>query len=159
MEIEDQQAIESLIPQRMPMRLIDIVLEADDDHIKTLAIVKETWPLCNERGADMILTLEVIAQSVAALYHGRKKRRGEPQIDFLVGIKEARFQGIILPLQGKLRVDARLISTIGNYGIFQGEVRLGEELLCEALIQVLEPGEELREALIGGRAGEVRANG
>jgi hypothetical protein len=56
-------------------------------------------------------------------------------------------------------VDVKIISAIGNYGIFQGEVRLGEEILCEALVQVLEPGEELWEALISGRAREVRANG
>lgn len=159
MNAQDLPEIETLLPHRTPMRLIDAVLEIDDDHIRTIAVVKETWPLCDRSGAAMILSVEIIAQSVAALYHRRKKRRGEPQIDFLVGIKEARFHGEHLPLHEELRVDVEIISAIGNYGIFQGRVMLGADILCEAIVQVLEPGEELWEAIISGQGKNVRVNG
>jgi len=150
---KDLPSIESLVPHRAPMRLIDSVLDLDEEHIETMTKVAETWPLCGEDGADVILTVEMIAQSVAALYHERKKRVGKPQIDFLVGIKEARFFRSKLPLHAELRVKVKLTSMIGNYGIFQGDVMLADERLCEATLQVLDPGEDLWAAIKCGRKG------
>ena len=159
MDSKDLLAIEALIPHRTPMRLIDRVLDLDEDHIQTISIVKETWPLCDSHGADVILVVEIIAQSIAAFYHRRKRHRGEPQIDFLVGIKEARFHAQRLPLHAELTVNVKMVSAIGNYGVFNGEVMLGTAILCEALVQVLEPGEELWEAIISERGREVTTDG
>jgi predicted hotdog family 3-hydroxylacyl-ACP dehydratase len=154
----DMPVIEALLPHRTPMRLVDGVLEIDETHIRTVSVVKETWPLCSGRGAEMILAVEIIAQSAAALHHRRKKRSGEPQIVFLVGIKSARFHGEILPLHGEITADVRIVSVIGNYGIFEGEVKQGAEILCEAIVQGWEPEEELWEAITSGRRG-VKADG
>ncbi len=158
MDARDLPAIEALLPHRMPMRLVDGVLEIDENHIRTFSVVKETWPLSSGRGAEMILAVEIIAQSAAALYHQRKKRSGEPQIDFLVGIKDARFYEEILPLHGELTADVRIVSAIGNYGIFQGNLKHGAEILCETMVQGWEPEEELWEAITSGRRG-VKADG
>ncbi|MBN1381801.1 MAG: hypothetical protein JXA41_09015 [Deltaproteobacteria bacterium] len=148
-------AIESLIPHRAAMMLIDRVTDIEDDRIVTIAVVKENWPLCDRAGADVILTVEIIAQSVAALYHRRKKRPGTPQIDFLVGIKEARFETQKLPLHAELTARVQMVSFIGNYGIFKGEVLMVDEILCETTVQVLEPDEELWEAILSGHTREV----
>ena len=159
MNKKDLQSIEALIPHRTPMRLIDRVLNLDENHIQTISIVQETWPLCDSRGADVILVVEIIAQSIAALYHSRKRRQGEPQIDFFVGIKEARFHAQRLPLHAELMVNVKMVSAIGNYGIFNGEVMLGTKVMCEALVQVLEPGEELWKTIIGEQARGVTTDG
>lgn len=153
MKPQDLPMIETLIPHRLPMRLIDRILDLNEDHIETMCIVTETWPLCDSDGADAILNVEMIAQSVAALYHERKKRRGEPQIDFLVGIKEARFYRQKLPLHAELKTHVRLMSTIDNYGIFEGDVILGNTCVCSATLQVLEPAEDLWAAIMSGRLG------
>lgn len=155
MDARDLPAIEVLLPHRTPMRLVDDVLEIDENHIRTFSVVKETWPLCSGRGAEMILAVEIIAQSATALYHQRKKRLGVPQIDFLVGIKDARFHGEILQLHGELTADVRIISAIGNYGIFQGNVKHGAEILCEAIVQGLEPEEELWKSITSSRRGVI----
>jgi predicted hotdog family 3-hydroxylacyl-ACP dehydratase len=101
--------------------------------------------------------VEMIAQSVAALYHRRTKRPGEPQIDFLVGIKEARFSVPRLPMKAELTVAVEIVTTVGNYGLFKGEVMHGDKCFCETLVQVLEPGEDLWETLVKGRVEEVTA--
>ncbi|MCK9364692.1 MAG: hypothetical protein M0P74_13985 [Syntrophales bacterium] len=147
----DLPAIEALLPHRTPMRLVDGVLEIDENHIRTVSVVKETWPLCSGRGAEMILAVEIIAQSAAALYHRRKNSFREPQICFLVGIKNTRFHGEIIPLHWELATDVRRVSVIGNYGIFKGEVKHGAGILCEAMVQGWEPAEELWEAIKSGR--------
>lgn len=155
MNPKDLPAIESLIPHRAPMRLIDRVLDINGDHIQTVSIVKKTWPLCDRFGADVVLTVEIVAQSAAALHHQRQKRQGEPQIGFLVGIKEACFYIQRLPLHTELKANVKKISAIGNYGIFKGEVILGDDVLCETTIQVLEPGRDLWKAIINGREREA----
>ena len=153
MNVKELPEIEALLPHRTPMRLVDGVLEIDENHIRTFSVVKETWPLCSEMGAEMILAVEIIAQSAAALYNQRNKRLGEPQIDFLVGIKDARFHGEILPLNGNLTTEVKIVSAIGKYGTFQGNVKHGTEVLCEAMVQGLEPEEELLEAIASGHRG------
>ncbi|MHB8830245.1 MAG: hypothetical protein ACYC6Q_12070 [Syntrophales bacterium] len=154
----DLPAIEDLLPHRAPMRLVDSVLEIDENHIRTVSVVKETWPLASGRGAEMILAVEIVAQSAAALYHRRKKCLREPQICFLVGIKSARLHGEILPLHWELTTDVTIVSAIGNYGIFQGDVKHGAEILCEVIVQGWEPEEELWEAITSGRR-SVKADG
>ena len=149
----DLPVIEALLPHQTPMLLVDSVLEIDENHIRTVSVVKETWPLCSGSGAEMILAVEIIAQSAAALHHRRKKRTGEPQIVFLVGIKDARFHGEILPLHGELTADVRIVSAIGKYGIFQGNVKHGAEILCEAIVQGWDPEEELWESTMSGQRG------
>lgn len=151
-------AIETLLPHRPPMRLVDRVLEIDENHIRTISVVKEAWPLCSGRGAEMILAVEIIAQSAAALSHRRKNSLREPQICFLVGIKSARFHGEILPLHWELTTEVRIVSAIGNYAILQGNVKHGAEILCEAMVQGWEPEEELWEAIIRGQR-RIKADG
>ena len=152
-------AMENLVPHRDPMRLVDLVLEAGENHLRASSSVKETWPLCTIRGADAILAIELIAQSVAAHHHWKKGRKTEPQVGLLVGVKEARFYSQLLPLGAELTVDVKTVAVIGNYGIFNGEVRLGNAVLCEAIVQVMEPREEMLGELIGRRGAKARANG
>jgi predicted hotdog family 3-hydroxylacyl-ACP dehydratase len=140
--------IDHLIPHRAPLRLIDRILQADEDHIEALSVVKESWPLCHSQGADVILAIEVIAQGAAALHGYRKGWQDEPRVGFLVGVKEARFYAQYLPLKAELTVNIEIVSLIGNYGVFKGEVRLGDGLICEALVQAMEPDDELFGKLV-----------
>jgi predicted hotdog family 3-hydroxylacyl-ACP dehydratase len=154
-DVKDLPAIETLLPHRKPMRLVDRILEIDENHIRTSSVVGENWPLCSKEGAEMILAVEIIAQSAEALYNQRKNRLGEPQIDFLVGIKDARFYGEILPLHGELTADVWMVSAIGNYGVFRGDLKYGAEILCEAIVQGLEPEPELWESIMSSRRGVI----
>jgi predicted hotdog family 3-hydroxylacyl-ACP dehydratase len=69
------------------MRLIDRILAAGDDHLSASATVKAQWPLCGTGGADMILAVELIVQSVSAFHHRQKGPGAEPRVGFLVGVK------------------------------------------------------------------------
>ncbi len=130
------------------MRLVDRILAVDDERLQAAATVRETWPLCGNRGTDVILAVEVIAQSVSAYHHWKKGPGREPRVGFLVGIKESRFHCRFLLLGAELVVDVRPVSLIANYGVFRGTVRQGNDIVCEALVQAVEPEEEAFRELL-----------
>ena len=147
--------LDHLIPHRAPLRLIDRILQADEHQLEALSVVKDTWPLCRSGGANVIITLEVIAQASAALHGYRKGWQAEPRVGFLVGIKEARFYRQHLPLKAELITKVNVVSFISNFCVFKGALRLGDELICEAIVQAVEPDEELFEKLVTNRQEKV----
>ena len=147
--------IDHLIPHRAPLRLIDRILQADNDHLEAIAVVKKTWPLCSSEGTDVILAIEVIAQAAAALHGYRKGWQDEPRVGFLVGIRDARFYVQYLPLKAELTVNVKIVSLLGNYCVFKGEVRLADELICKAQVQAIEPDDEMFGKLVQGRQEKV----
>lgn len=149
--VRDLPEIESLIPHRPPMRFIDRVLDVTESHITAAGSIKNSFPLSDDAGADMILSIEMIAQAVAAFHHQKKGRVGGPQIDFLVGIKEAFFFVERLPLNDEIIIHVEMISHIGNYGIFKGDVVGDGKKLCRAVVQVFEPGEDFWESIVNER--------
>ena len=106
-------------------------------------------------GTDVILAIEVIAQAAAALHGYRKGLLDEPRVGFLVGIREARFYVQYLPLKAELTVNVKIVSQIGNYCVFKGEVKLADELICKAQVQAMEPDDELFGKLVQGRQEKV----
>ena len=59
--------IESLIPHRDRMRLIDGVIAVDEERAVTIAHADETWPLYRDGSVDVLVAIELVAQSAALL--------------------------------------------------------------------------------------------
>lgn len=86
--------IDTLIPHRRPMRLIDEVLEVGDTTAVTASVVNESWPLVQGPGASPVVLIELAAQTAGVCIGHREKAgaEGDPQgMGFLVGIKTAEF--------------------------------------------------------------------
>ncbi|MBN1614581.1 MAG: hypothetical protein JW950_08970 [Deltaproteobacteria bacterium] len=148
--------IEHLIPHRGPMRLIDRVLRADGNRLETLSVVEKTWPLCSIRGVDVIVAIEVIAQAAAALHGYRKGWQDEPKVGLLVGVKDARFYRRHLPMKAKLTGRVAVLSLKRSFCVFEGELMLGEELICRAVVQAVEPENQFFQKLIKNNSGSIQ---
>ena len=84
--------IEKMIPHRDRLKLIDGVLELNDDKAVCLAIVKESWPLFENGEACQIIMIELVAQTIGiAAGHKKYKETGKGARGYLVGIKHADF--------------------------------------------------------------------
>jgi predicted hotdog family 3-hydroxylacyl-ACP dehydratase len=57
--------IEDLIPHRNSMKLIDEILEIDDDRCITTATVSSSWPLFRDGYVHPIVLIELAAQKRA----------------------------------------------------------------------------------------------
>ncbi|MDP1989876.1 MAG: hypothetical protein Q8K00_02540, partial [Syntrophales bacterium] len=64
--------IETLIPHRDRMRLLAEVITVDTEKAVTSANVTEDWPLYHEGSVDVLVTIELVAQT-AALLEGWKR--------------------------------------------------------------------------------------
>jgi len=135
--------IETLIPHRDRMKLVDCVLDLNDEKSVTSALASDLWPLHRDGFIDPLILIEVVAQTAAVHISGRRKngntvdRRG-----WMVGIKNADF------FCDRIRVDTRLTTTVKNmyqmenYTVLEGEVMAGTDLLCRVQIQVMHESDE-----------------
>ena len=130
--------IEELIPHREPIRIISEVIDISDDFAITGAVVKSSWPLFDMDSVNSLVLIEAIAQTAALVEGYKKKKQGKLGVKgWLVGIKNAEFK------QAKILVDTRLVIAIkslysfDNYGVIEGTVKSGNDVLVVAVLQAL----------------------
>lgn len=146
MERDPFPSVERLIPHRGGLKLIDRVFSADDKTLVATTRVTDAWPLLTEGRISPVMALEVIAQAVAAWDGFQKGAQFEPSIGFLVGVKDANFFTAGLEVGAELTVSVTSLSVIQSYGIFEGHLFAGSELICRAVIQVFTPEEDVLDA-------------
>jgi len=135
--------IEALIPHRDRMRLITEVLSVDEERAVTSAIAKETWPLFSDGSVDTLVTVELVAQT-AALLEGWKRlqsKRGGAT-GWLVGIKNAEFRSMRIPVNETLVTEVRRSYALEGYAVFTGTVSIGSEPAVTMQIQAFRPEED-----------------
>jgi len=129
--------IETLIPHRDRMKLINEVLDVNADTAVTSALVTDQWPLCQGSFVDPIVLIEIVAQTAAVqirLKRGIEKDMGR---GLLVGIKSADFFLDRIPLHTVLITTVKNLSGAHNYNLLEGTVTAGADLLARIRIQVL----------------------
>jgi predicted hotdog family 3-hydroxylacyl-ACP dehydratase len=136
--------IESLIPHRAPMRIVERVCAADDSSIETVSTVRETWPTLEAGHVGGLMLVELIAQSAAALAGWiDREEGGGTKPGYLVGVPRAEICRPRVRVGTVLRCHARITQAIDNYRAFEGRVTddAGAQLVT-ATIQAIRPDEE-----------------
>ena len=86
--------LEEYLPHRAGMKLVERVLQADENGAVTESVVGPQWPLVDKAQVPSLVAVELAAQS-ASLCVGIRARQTDPGAGggkgWLVGIKEARF--------------------------------------------------------------------
>ncbi len=136
-----------LIPHRGPMKLIQRIIDPDENGITAEASVDETWPLCNHGAVSSMVCLELIGQSMCALSTWLRGQGARPRIGLLVGVKEMWFPTLTIPVGSHLTIRVDKISVIGNYGLYSGGVTCGPVSFAKAVVQGIEPEREVIDAL------------
>ena len=134
--------IEALIPHRDRMRLIGEVLSVDEEKAVTSATATDSWPLFDGGSVDALVTIELVAQT-AALLEGWKRlqsKRGGA-VGWLVGIKNAEFRSMRIPVNEQLVTEVRRSSALEGYAVFTGTVSTGSAIIATMLIQAFRPEE------------------
>ncbi|PLX76787.1 MAG: hypothetical protein C0615_06140 [Desulfuromonas sp.] len=128
---------EALIPHRLPMRLVDRLVEIDGKNGSIEADIKADCPLVSEDGMleDIALT-ELIAQAYAMIKGYNDLRSSEPvRQGFLVGIKKLTREASVAS-GDTLRIDIRTIAELGDLAIAVGEIWRDEQKLAHGEIKV-----------------------
>ncbi|HEY5674203.1 MAG TPA: hypothetical protein VIR78_10890 [Malonomonas sp.] len=130
-------AAEQLIPHRLPMRLVDRLLEITGKDGVVEALVAAACPLVSADGRleDAALT-ELLAQSYAAVKGYCDLRDGQPaKQGFLVGIKK------IVKLQSarrgdRLEIHIKTLAQLDGFAVAEGEIWLDKQMLARGEIKV-----------------------
>ncbi len=132
--------IEDLIPHRDRMKLVEEVIDLNDEASVSASVVNDNWPLYNEGSLNPIILIELVAQT-AALAVGNKKieETGKSISGWLVGVKTAAFLKNEVPLGTRLICEVRRKYDRANYAVYTGAVKIGEDLIFETELQLFSP--------------------
>ncbi len=134
----DKKKIESLLPHREPMLLIDKLINIV--HLKSAtAIVKVKKDSFFVQGhfpgqpfMPGVLIVEAFGQAAAALTaHGIDKSTYENKLVFLMSIEKARFRNPVIP-NCKLLLKIEAIRSHGRVWKYQGEAFVGDKKMADA---------------------------
>lgn len=129
--------IEDYIPHRGRMKLIDTVIEADENITVTGSVVRAHWPADSNGSITPIVLIELVAQTLS-FANGWAERNSSKDggKGWLVGVKKARFN------TGEILVGDRLITSLKKqhshddlYVSATGTVTRGSQLMGEITVQ------------------------
>ncbi len=130
--------IESLIPHRGKMKIINGILEIEENFAITSATVNADWPLYDGEAVNSLILIEAIAQTAAVIEGHKRKQRGEPGVKgWLVGVKSAEFYIEKIPVNTNLIIELESKYAFDNYGVVEGTVKTGEKILATATLQAI----------------------
>ena len=133
--------IESLIPHRDRMLLVDEILAMDDRQATTRSVVKPSWPFCIAGAVDPLIAIELVAQT-AGIHNGlewhRKIQAEEPAHGWLVGVKQAAFHVASIPVGERITTTARNAYVFENLREISGTAFVADVLVAEVTLQVME---------------------
>jgi predicted hotdog family 3-hydroxylacyl-ACP dehydratase len=129
--------VESLVPHRLPMRLVERLLEIDGQNGIVEALVRADCPLVDENGQlEDVALIELIAQSFAALRGYVDRREGLPvRQGFLVGIKK------LVCLHSArvgdcLQIRMQTLAELDGFAVAEGEVWTDKTLIARGEIKI-----------------------
>ena len=130
--------IEDFIPHREPIRIISEVIEINEESAITGAVVNSNWPLYDGDAVNSLVLIEAIAQAAALIEGYKKKKQGKAGVKgWLVGIKSAEFKQATIPVDTRLVIAVKSLYSFDNYGVIEGTVKSGEDVLVVAVLQAL----------------------
>lgn len=135
--------ISELVMHAKPMLLIDRAVIATETSMTAEIDISANSMFCvPSKGVPGYVGIEYIAQTIAA-YSGWRARKTNPEaiprVGYLLGSRKVTLSREWLPLHHTLSVYVSNVFEDGEMGVFDGEIRLGEEILVAARINVYQP--------------------
>lgn len=130
-------AAEELVPHRLPLRLVDRLLEIDGKNGVVEALVAVDCPLVDETGAlEDIALIELVAQGYAALKGYLDQVEDKPvRQGFLVGIKKlAKLE--TARVGDCLRIEIQTLAELDDFAIAEGRIWRDEQLVARGEVKV-----------------------
>ncbi|MEW6670928.1 MAG: hypothetical protein AB1427_04445 [Thermodesulfobacteriota bacterium] len=130
--------IDALVPHRRPLRLIDEILEVDEDSAVSAAVITRQWPMLENDAANPIVLIELVAQTAAAMggLKEKKKDKGAPaNKGLLVGIKSANFFIDRIPLCSRIITRSTTRLLMENFKEITGVIKIDDVVIAEISLQ------------------------
>jgi predicted hotdog family 3-hydroxylacyl-ACP dehydratase len=129
---------EPLIPHRQQMKLLEWVRRPIGKTLQAEATATADWPLHRDGMVSAVISIELVAQAIAALrtWNGGENAKARP--GFVVGIKEMIFSPSSFPVGTKLFIQIAESYHVGEYAVYEGQVNSASDFTCKIMIQAME---------------------
>ncbi len=141
-----QVPVQDLVPQRPPMLLLDAVAAWDGETLSCASTVRAEWLLVEGDSMPAAALLEVMAQTVAALYGFQGRARGEPvRVGLLLGCRALALHVPRVAVGEALIATARQAYAMDAIAEFHCRVeRVGGPCLAEGSLHVVRGDQEVQ---------------
>ena len=133
--------IESLVPHRWPMLLISEIVSFDARSASTRSVVADHWPLVDGQSANVMVLIELVAQT-AAVNNGWELRQREGAAadnrGWIVGIKSARFHLDVLTVGTTILVESTNQLEYDNFRVVHGIASIDGTVAAEVTLQLMQ---------------------
>lgn len=135
--------LDELVMHAKPMLLIDRAIFADETSMTAeVDITANSIFHVSGKGVPSYVGIEYIAQTVAAYSGWRAKEENAdatPRVGYLLGSRKVSLSCNWFPIGRTLSIHISNIFEDGEMGVFDGEIRLSDEILVAARINVYQP--------------------
>ena len=128
--------VETLIPHRDRMKLIDQILELSDETAVSSAQISDRWPLSQGSFVHPIVLIEIVAQTAGCHISWKRGSGRGGGLGWIVGIKSADFSVDRIPHGTELITTVKNLYSAENYHVLEGTVRAGADILGLIQLQV-----------------------
>ena len=140
--------VESLIPHRGRMRLVDEIISVDEKSAVTASTVTKSWPMVEGSAVNCIVLVELVAQTAGICLGWKERRKKEEALDgtgWIVGVKEAIFHHSEIPLNSRIITVSERVFQVEFYSEIAGTARVDDETLAEVKLQVVQSDSNVEE--------------
>jgi predicted hotdog family 3-hydroxylacyl-ACP dehydratase len=138
-------AVEDLLPHRGRMKLVDEIIEVDEERAVTCSRVTEQWPLFDGKGVSALILIELVAQTagICNCWNGIREQ-GDKFVKkgWLVGIKHSRFFVDAIPLEARIVTAIENQFKMENFREIAGTATIDSELVGEITLQLIQIGSD-----------------
>ncbi|MBR9728325.1 3-hydroxydecanoyl-ACP dehydratase [Shewanella intestini] len=135
-------SIETLLPHKAPMLLIDRVVWANNDAIGCEVIIKPSCVFYDEKinGIASHVGIEYMAQTIGALAGLKAHNNNQPPpIGFLLGGRAYKDSGQVFTVGQTLQVSATLAMSDETMGVYQAKIEVNGEQIASSQINAYVP--------------------
>jgi predicted hotdog family 3-hydroxylacyl-ACP dehydratase len=130
---------EPLIPHRLRMKLLEWVRRPMEKTLQAETTVTTDWPLHRDGMVSAVISIELVAQAIAALRTWNGGEGAKARLGFVVGVKEAEFSPSSIPVGTRLFIHIAESYHVGEYAVYEGHVNSASDFTCKIMIQAMEP--------------------
>jgi predicted hotdog family 3-hydroxylacyl-ACP dehydratase len=141
MPTTDALNVESLLPHRGRMLLVDEILALTDDQATTRSIANKKWPLYRDGTINPLILVELVAQTAGvhnSLKRLQQRGEGSPTRGWLVGVKSARFHVATIAPGEAVTTTTNNAFVFDNLREIKGTVFIGGQLAADVVLQIVE---------------------
>ena len=137
-----EMSVEELLPHRGRMKLVDEIIEVDEERALTRSTVTDLWPFFDGKTVNALVLIELVAQTagISNSWGGIKKHGDKfERKGWLVGIKRSRLLIDAIPLNTCIITRCENQFKLENYREILGTATINSEVVAEARLQLLQP--------------------